>query len=216
MELINMTKKLFYEDTQKTECEAIVVSMMGPEVVLDQTIFFAFSGGQASDSGTINGIPVKEAINTGDNITYVLVQMPDFKEGDKIIVKIDGVKRNKIMRLHSAIHIVHFLFEEKVGAIKMIGSNIDENKGRLDYQYPEPIANMLPEIEQKANEIFSKEIEIKTYPDEKNPNYRYWECNGWKVPCGGTHPKSTKEIGKVQLKRKNIGSGKERIEVMLV
>lgn len=35
------------------------------------------------------------------------------------------------------------------------------------------------------------------------------------VPCGGTHPKSTKEIGKVQLKRKNIGSGKERIEVVL-
>lgn len=211
-----MTKKLFYEYQYKTECEAIVTSIRVYEVTLDQTIFFAFSGGQSSDSGTINGIPVKSAIISGENIVYVLEQMPDFKEDDKVIMKIDGNKRNKIMRLHSAIHIVHFLFIEKIGNQKLIGSNIDENKGRLDYQYPEPISNILPEIEQKANEIFSKDIQIKTYPDEKDLNYRYWECNGWKVPCGGTHPKSTKEIGKVQLKRKNIGSGKERIEVYLV
>lgn len=211
-----MTKKLFYENPYQTECEATVMSIMGYEVTLNQTIFFAFSGGQASDSGTINGIQVKSSIISGENIVYVLDQIPNFKEGDKVTIKIDDNKRYKIMRLHSAIHIVHFLFEEKVGAIKMIGSNIDENKGRLDYQYPEPIANILPEIEQKANDIFSKDIVIKTYPDEKDVNYRYWECNGWKVPCGGTHPKLTKEIGKVQLKRKNIGSEKERIEVYLV
>ncbi|MEK6984409.1 MAG: alanyl-tRNA editing protein [Nanoarchaeota archaeon] len=211
-----MTKKLFYQDTQKTECEATVTGVMGPEIMLDQTIFFAFSGGQASDSGTINGIPVREAMASGENIIYVLEQMPTFKEGDKVIIKIDGDKRNKIMRLHSGIHIMHFLFIKKTGNPKLIGSNIDENKGRLDYQYPEPVSNILAEIEQKANEIFSQDIEIKTYPEENKPDYRYWECNGWKVPCGGTHPKSTKEIGKVQLKRKNIGSGKERIEVYLV
>ena len=210
-----MTKKLFYEDTQKTECEATVTSVMGPEVMVNQTIFFAFSGGQASDSGTIDSIPVKEAVVSGENIAYVLGQMPTFKEGDKVIIKIDENKRNKIMRLHSAIHVAHFLFTEKTGNPKLIGSNIDENKGRLDYQYPEPISNILPEIEQKANEIFSQDIEVKTYLDEQNHNKRWWECNQWKVPCGGTHPKSTKEIGKVQLKRKNIGSGKERIEVYL-
>lgn len=211
-----MTKKLFYDEKYKTECEATVTSMVGPEVVLDQTIFFAFSGGQASDSGTIDDIPVKEAVASGENIAYVLEQMPTFKEGDKVIIKIDGNKRKKIMRLHSAIHIVHFLFEEKAGATKLIGSNIDENKGRLDYQYPEPISNILPEIEQKANDIFSQDITIKTYPDENDKNKRWWECKDWKVPCGGIHTNLTKEIGRIQLKRKNIGSGKERIEVYLI
>lgn len=211
-----MTKKLFYEDSYKTECEASVGSMMGPEIVLDQTIFFAFSGGQASDSGTINDIAVKEAIISGEDIVYVLEQVPQFKEGDKVSIKIDWSKRNKIMRLHSAAHIVYFLFAEKTGIKKLIGSNIEENKARLDYEYPESIADMLPEIEKQANELSEQDIEIKTYPDESDPAKRWWECKKWKAPCGGTHVKSTKEIGKIQLKRKNIGSGKERIEIILV
>ena len=210
-----MTKKLFHEDPYKTECEANVVSAMGPEITLDQTIFFAFSGGQASDSGTINDISVKEAIASGEDIVYVLEQIPNFKEGDKVKVRIDWNKRNRIMRLHSAAHIVHFLFAEKTGVRKLIGSNIGENKARLDYEYPKPIAELLPEAEAKANEIFSQDIEIRTYPDEGDLNKRWWECKEWKCPCGGTHVKSTKEIGKVQLKRKNIGSGKERIEITL-
>jgi len=45
----------------------------------------------------------------------------------------------------------------------------------------------------------------------------YWEIDGFsKVPCGGTHVKSTAEVGLVKLKRVNIGSGKERIEIKLV
>ena len=210
-----VTKKIFYEDPYQIECETTVTSVMGPEVVLDQTIFFAFSGGQASDTGTINNIPVKEATVSGEDIVYVLEQLPDFKEGDKVIVKIDENKRNKLMKLHSAAHFVYFLFSEKTGITKLIGSNIDENKGRLDFESSEPISELLPEIQEKVNEIFSQDIEIKTYPDETDPKRRIWECKEWKCPCGGTHVKSTKEIGKVELKRKNIGSGKERIEIVL-
>lgn len=212
---ILMTKKLFYQDPYKTECEAIVLNVMGPEVTLDQTCFFAFSGGQASDSGSINDIPVKQAIASGDDIVYVLEQVPSFKEGDKVIVKIDENKRRKLMRLHSAAHIIYFLFAEKTGIKKLIGSNIEENKARLDFQYPEPIVDMLPKVEEKASQIFSQDIEIKTFPEGNDENRRLWECKEWKCPCGGTHVKSTKEIGKVQLKRKNIGSGKERIEITL-
>lgn len=210
-----MTKKLFYQDPYMAECEAIVVNAIGLEVTLDQTCFFAFAGGQASDSGSINGIPVKEAITSGEDIIYVLGQVPSFKERDKVIVKIDENKRRKLMRLHSAAHIVYFLFAEKTGIQKLIGSNIDENKAKLDFKYPKPITDMLPEVEEKANKIFSQEIEIKTFPERSEENRRLWECKEWRCPCGGTHVKSTKEIGKVQLKRKNIGSGKERIEVMI-
>jgi Ser-tRNA(Ala) deacylase AlaX len=213
--VISMVKKIFNDDPYMTECEAIVESIMGPEVTLDQTCFFAFSGGQASDSGSINEIPVKEAIASGDNIVYVLESIPSFKEGDKVKVKIDENKRNKLMRLHSAAHIIHFIFAEETGIKKLIGSNIEENKARLDYESSEPISELLPAVEEKANEIFSQDIEIKTFPDSENENKRWWECQEWKCPCGGTHVKSTKEVGKVQLKRKNIGSGKERIEITI-
>ena len=209
------TDRLFWEDAYKTECEANVLKVSGKEVVLDKTVFYAFSGGQASDSGEIDGIPVIEARKADDEIVYILDSPPNFKAGDKIKIKIDWERRYRLMKLHAASHIIYFLVQDKTGLKKIIGSNVTEDKGRLDYEFPESIASILPEIEAKANEEFSIHSEIKIYPDEGDPTKRWWECKHWKVPCGGTHPKSTKEIGKVRLKRKNIGSGKERIEIYL-
>jgi len=210
-----VTNRLFWEDPYKTECEANVMRTNDNEVVLDQTIFYAFSGGQASDVGIINDIPVKEAKKVGDDIVYVLETPPVFNEGDKVNVKIDWDNRYRLMKLHAASHIIYFIFQEKTGIKKLIGSNVTKDKGRLDYEHPESISELLPEIESKANEMFNQDEEIKVYPDETDPAKRWWECLGWKVPCGGTHVRSTKEIGNIRLKRKNIGSGKERIEIYL-
>lgn len=208
------TKKLFWEDPYMKECQAKVTSVDGKEVKLDPTIFYAFSGGQASDSGTIGEIPVEKAV-ANEDIFYVLEREPNFGEGDKVKVKIDWDRRYKIMKLHSAAHLIFFLFKEKTGKKKIIGSNVSERKSRLDYEYPERITPLLPEIEEKANEIISQGKEVKTYPDEENPRKRWWESGEWKCPCGGTHVKNLKEIGKLKLKRKNIGAGKERIEIKL-
>lgn len=208
-------EKLFWNDPYATECKAAVVSIKGKEVKLDRSIFYAFSGGQESDSGTIGEIRVAEARKEGDDILYILESEPAFKEGDIIDVKIDWEKRYKIMKLHAATHIVFALFSEKTGVKKLIGSNITSEKGRVDFEYPESVAPLLQEIEEKSNGLFVQDIEIKTYPDEKDPGRRLWKCGDIFYPCGGTHPKSTKEIGKVFLKRKNVGKGKERIEVYL-
>lgn len=211
------TKKLFWDDPYMKECEAKVLKIDNDKVILDQTIFYAFSGGQASDSGSINEIPVKEAL-AGDEFVYTLEQTPNLKVGDKVKVKIDWDKRFKIMRLHSAAHVIFYIFEKKTGANKLIGSNVTEEKSRLDYEYPENIAKFLPDVENEANEVFSQNIPVKTYFDDKNPGKRLWEPEGkkeWLCPCGGTHVKNLNEIGRVKLKRKNIGSGKERIEITL-
>ena len=211
-----LTARLFWEDPYKIECEANVLKVNDNEVILDQTVFYAFSGGQASDSGAIDGIQVIEARKAGDEIVYVLEEPPSFKEGDKVNVKIDWDTRYKLMKLHAASHIIYFLVQNKTGLKKIIGSNVTVDKGRLDYEYPESISSILPEVEEKANEQFKLDSVIKMYPDADDPNKRWWECKDWKVPCGGTHPKSTQEIGNIRLKRKNIGSGKERIEIYLV
>lgn len=209
------TKRLFWEDPYMTNCEATVLKKNDKEVVLDQTVFYAFSGGQASDAGAIDGVPVIDARKSGDEIVYVLETTPKFNEGDKVVINIDWDKRYRLMKLHAASHVIYFLVERQTGLKKIIGSNVTEDKGRLDYEYPEAISSILPDVEIKANEVFNQDSKINIYPDETDPNKRWWECNEWKVPCGGTHVRSTQEIGNVKLRRKNIGSGKERIEIHL-
>lgn len=210
-----MTKKLFWEDPYIKECKAKVIEIKGNEIKLEQTCFYAFSGGQASDSGTIDGINVIEARKEGKDIVYVLESAPSFKEGYEVEVKIDWEKRYKIMKLHAAAHIVFFIFLEKTKLEKLIGSNVDETKARLDYETPEPISSILLEVEAETNKLIEKDVDIKAYFEEGTIDKRLWECAGMECPCGGTHVKKTGEIGKIKLKRKNIGSGKERIEITL-
>ncbi len=212
---IEMTKNLFWEDPYLKECEAKVVSVNGDEVKLDQTNFYAFSGGQQSDSGTINGINVLEARKEGDDIIYKLEKTPDFKEGDTVKVSIDWDKRYRIMKLHSAAHIVWFFFEKKSGTRKIIGSNVTFDKSRIDYELPESIALLLPDTEENSNKFIAEGHEVKAYDDPEKEGRRIWEAAEFKTFCGGTHVRNTSEIGKIKLRRKNLGSGKERIEITL-
>lgn len=214
------TLKLFWQDPYSTECTAIVTEINGAKVKLNQTIFFAFSGGQESDEGTIGGIKVLEAIKQGDkenivDIEYVLEQEPPFKVGDTVKVKINGERRLKLMKLHSATHIIYYFFTVKVGKQKIIGSHIGAEKARIDFEYEKPIQEILPEIEKETNTFLAENHSIIRKPDEKSPDLWWWTCGEWKMPCGGTHPRSTGEMGLITLKRKNIGKGKERIEIYL-
>ncbi len=210
-----MTKKLFWEDPYMKECEAKVISVNGDEVKLDQTNFYAFSGGQQSDSGSINGINVLEARKNSDDIIYKLEKEPDFKEGDTVKVEIDWDKRYRIMKLHSAAHIAWFFFGKKTGLMKIIGSNVTVDKSRVDYDYAESISPILAEIEEQSNKFIEEGHEVKAYDDPDKEGRRIWEASEFKTFCGGTHVKNSSEIGKIKLKRKNIGSGKERMEIML-
>ncbi len=215
-----MLTKLFWQDPYLTECKAKVMSIEGKKIKVDQTIFFAFSGGQESDSGTIGGINVVNALKQGDketiiDIEYELEKKPNFKIGDEVEIRIDKTRREKVRKLHSAAHIVYYFVIETVGKLKIIGSNIAEEKARIDFVYDKPLNEVLPEIQARVNKFLQENHAIVTRDDEKKPDVRWWTCNEWKMPCGGIHPKSTGEIGNLELKRKNIGSGKERIEIRL-
>ena len=214
------TRKLFYEDPYLKEAEAKVLKIDGEKVFLDKTIFFPFSGGQASDNGTINAQFIKDVQKEGDEIIH-FVERPEFKEGDKVTLVLDWKRRYKLMRLHSAAHIVYFVLRKKIGEQKMIVSNINPDKARLDYEYPKSIAEFLPDAERETNALLDASLAIKTWEGENGR--RFWQLQGShelheigeKLPCGGLHPKNTKEIGKIVLKRKNLGAGKERVEIIL-
>ena len=68
-----------------------------------------------------------------------------------------------------------------------------------------------------ANHIVQNDAAIVSAYSDEAEERRYWEVAGFaRVPCGGTHLKRTGEVGKIQLKRDNIGKGKERIDVFVL
>ncbi len=210
-----MAEKLFREKPYLSSCEASITSINNGEVTLDRTVFFAFSGGQQSDSGTIGGFKVEDARAQGKEIYYKLGGNPHFSVGDKVQVKIDMEKRLRIMRLHSAAHIAFFLFANHTKIDKLIGSNVTEEKSRVDFEHDGSISEKLITTQQEMDELIRRNVPIQAYPDEKNQDKWWWECESMRAPCGGTHVKSTGELGKIILKRKNIGFGKERIEITI-
>lgn len=210
-----MVEKLFRNEPYSGSCKATVTSSKDGEITLDTTVFFAFAGGQQSDSGSIEGFKVLEARADGPEIVYKLEEGANLNEGDTVEVKIDMKKRKKIMRLHSAAHLVYGVFAKRTGITKLIGSNVTEDKSRIDFEYETSLSELLPPIEEESNKLIEQNAEIKTYQDENKPDRWWWECMDMKYPCGGTHVKSLGEIGKIKLKRKNIGAGKERIEITL-
>ena len=211
-----VVKKIFWENPYLTELNAVVTSVLGNNITLDQTIFYAFSGGQESDSGTIAEFKVMEAKKYLNEIVYTLENNPNLKEGDSVLVKIDWEKRYKIMKLHFAAEIILELVYQNYNKPKKIGANITSEKARLDFEWSGNISQIFPELNQKATEIINADLFIvSAFSDEKNER-RYWQIENFaKVDCGGTHIRKTKEIGDIFLKRKSLGSDKERIEIYL-
>ncbi len=215
------TKKLFWDDPYQTECTAIITSIENHTVKLNQTVFYAFSGGQLSDEGTIGGIKVLEAKKQGDkedivDIEYTLEKEPHFKVGDEVKVVIDAQRRSKLQRLHSAAHVVYYFVIEALGKVQINGSEVQVDKARMDFGYEASLTDKLPGIEKAVNDFIVQNHPIIMRADEIKPDLRWWTCEKWKMPCGGTHVKSTGEIGPLKLVRKNKGKGRERIEMYLI
>src|SRR3989338_378248 len=184
------TKKLFWDDPYLTSCTATITSIKGNRVQVDQTIFYAFSGGQESDEGTIGGIKVIEAVKQGDkeniiDIEYTLEQEPAFKVGDTVEIKINPEKRRKLRNLHSAAHILYYLTIETIGKVKIVGSNIAQDKARMDFNYDQPITDLVPKLELKMNQFIVESHPIILSNDLEKQDLRWWTCGEWKIPCDG-------------------------------
>nr|NJM02420.1 alanyl-tRNA editing protein [Desulfobacula sp.] len=209
-----MVKKLFWEDPYAHALDTVVDAVEGHLVFLRETIFYALSGGQESDSGTIGGYPVLEAKKTGLDIAYTLPEGHGLRPGDPVRIKIDGDRRYRLMRLHFAAELILELAYRHLNPIEKIGAHISSEKARIDFFWPEPISSHFPGLTAKANDIISQNLPIISAFSDEALEKRYWEIPGFaRVSCGGTHLKTTGEIGPITLKRKNIGKGKERIEV---
>jgi len=211
-----MTVKTFWKDPYQTRLLSEVIRIEGHQIELSDTIFYAESGGQESDAGTMAQIIVTEAIKHDQVITYTLAAKPHFKVGDQIETCIDWARRYALMKLHFAAEVVLELFTQKYPEMTKVGAHISQGKSRIDFEWPESINALLPDIQKQAQALIDADSVIESDFSDETAEIRYWKLDDFaQVPCGGTHLKRTSEVGLIKLKRKNIGKGKERVEISL-
>ena len=209
-----MTKKLFWKDPYRSELKTRVADVKGNDVTVEETIFYAFSGGQESDHGTIDNHRVLKACKEGQEIVYTLEDGHRLKPGDPVVMRIDWDRRYKLMRLHFAAEIVLELIYRNSPSIEKVGAHIARDKARIDFKWDGNISTLFPFIQTEALRIVRADEDIISAFSDEEKEERFWEIEGFaRVPCGGTHLKKTGEIGTIDLKRKNPGKGKERVEV---
>lgn len=212
-----MTHKVFWDDPYQVELESTVSRVDGPCIELEETIFYAESGGQESDTGAIGGIQVIKAEKQGLSIVYTLEHEPNFQAGAVVTTEIDWARRYALMKLHFAAEVILEVVTHRFPEMTKVGAHISADKSRIDFEWHESVKPLLPELQQQAQSVIDSHADIISDFSDTSEQRRYWKVDGFaQVPCGGTHLKNTSEVGRIQLKRKNIGKGKERIEIRLV
>jgi Ser-tRNA(Ala) deacylase AlaX len=159
---------------------------------------------------------VVEARKERLEIIYTLEDGHGLKRGDAVTMRVDWERRYRLMGLHFAAEIILELAYQNLGSITKIGAHIAQDKSRIDFEWGESIANAFPMLHDKARAIIRANQPITSAFSDEAQERRYWAVEGFgHVACGGTHLRKTGEVGEIELKRKNIGKGKERIEIYL-
>ena len=231
-----MTECLFREDSYQRDCEATVVAVTESGVVLNRSVFYPLGGGQPGDTGSIawDGESVA-VIDTryGDDgqIVHLLAegeQRPGV--GQAVTASIDWDRRYRHMRMHTALHLLG-----SVLPFGVTGGNISAEKSRLDFDMADPVDKeavqaALDELVAADHAvgcswITDEELDeqpelvrtMSVQPPRGQGRVRLLEIAGVDLqPCGGTHLKSTAEVGKVRVgKVEKKGRQNRRVNVHL-
>jgi len=208
------TRKLYYEDSHLRTFSAEVLSCQqgekGYEVILDATAFYPEGGGQAADTGFLNGIRVKDTRERGETVVH-FCEAP-LEVGTAAEGTIDWENRFRRMQQHSGEHIVSGIINRRWG-YHNVGFHMGTDIITIDFDGVIP-AEELASIEAEANGAVWNNLTVKCwYPSEEElPNVFYrtkralpWPVRIVQVPmfdscaCCGTHVKATGEIGLIKL-----------------
>jgi len=218
------TDCLFRDDSYLKSCEARVVAITDQGgIVLDRTVFYANSGGQPGDTGTLTTsdgrrVTIANAVYTDPGKTEIAhVPAPDapaLAVGNAVTAAIDWDKRYGRMRMHTTLHLLSAVLPYAV-----TGGSVGDADGRLDFDIPEAgldkdaiatrLAGMIAadaavssrwisDAELEANPGLVKTMSVK--PPMGTGRVRLIEIACLDLqPCGGTHVRRTGEIGAVQV-----------------
>ncbi len=217
------TECLFREDAYLDHCTARVIDIAERGIVLDRTVFYATSGGQPGDRGTLARADGTEIAIAGalyaDPEKRVIDRAPAAQGataavGDALAAKIDWTLRYARMRMHTALHLLSAVLPYPV-----TGGSVGEEESRLDFDIPEAgldkdeitrklaemiaadvpvVTRWITDAELAANPGLIKTMSVK--PPMGSGRVRLVEIAGYDLqPCGGTHVRRTSEIGAVRV-----------------
>jgi misacylated tRNA(Ala) deacylase len=230
---------LFREDAYRRSCEATVTRVDERGIRLSDTVFYPTGGGQPGDTGTLRlagGGEVRIANTVKGEAPDEVIHVPEPggalpPVGASVTAEIDWERRHRLMRMHTCLHLLCAVVP---GAVT--GGQISDGKGRLDFDVPgaaldkEEIATKLKALIEAGHEVTPRWIaddELEARPElvrtmsVKPPTgqgrVRLLDIAGVDLqPCGGTHIRNTREIGRVEIgKIENKGKQNRRINLTL-
>ena len=235
-----MTERLFLDDAYLTEAECLVLAAGSAAVVLDRSPFYARSGGQPGDRGVLvwegGSMEIIQALKgDGDEIRHEIADGPLPPPGTRVRATVDWTLRHPLMRMHTALHLLCSLLP---GAA-VTGGQIGADRSRLDFDLPHspdkdqleagfaaliaadhPISTeWVDEAVLDSNPGLVRTLSVK--PPRGTGRLRLVRIGAGPdpvdlQPCGGTHVRSTGEIGGIKvLKIENKGRQNRRIALAL-
>ena len=227
-----MTELLAHTDAYLQEFEATVVAVNPEEnaVALDKTAFYPGGGGQPNDVGWLTPLTppagggkrgvVTKVKRQGEHIWHWLAEPGDLPAaGATVHGKIDWDRRHKLMRTHTAFHILCGVVWRDYGA-QVTGGNMDVLSGRMDFEFETLRQELVKEIEEKLNAevAAARPVRVKILPREEAfqipdlirtkinllpegiSEVRTVEIEGLDLQAdGGTHVANTREVGKIRV-----------------
>jgi len=237
------TELVFYEDSYVSSFDASVVGVEGNAVALDRTAFYPGGGGQPADAGRLLGeraLTVVGVRREGQTIWHELdlaeiaAGMPAV--GSAAVGELDWERRYRLMRTHSALHILCGVVWRDYGA-SVTGGNMEPLRGRMDFEFDTMRQELVREIEEKINEEVARArpITSRILPREEAfaipdlirtkinllpagiAQIRVVEIEGLDLQAdGGTHVRNTSEVGRLRVTGyKSKGKANKRIELAL-
>ena len=232
------TELLFRDDAYLRETTARVLAAGPDGIVLDRTVFYPQGGGQAGDTGALVGVAgaptaiadtLKGEADTVLHVPAAGAALPAV--GDVVTATIDWERRYRLMRLHTALHVLSCVVIAPV-----TGGNIASDKARLDFDI-DMSALDAARIERETNALIARAVDTETVwitddeldarpelvktmsvkPPRGAGRVRLLRIPGIDLqPCGGTHVSNIGEIGAIRVLRiRNEGRRNRRVEIAL-
>jgi len=206
-----MTERLYRADSRLLEFDATVVARREhegrPAVVLDRTAFYAESGGQPWDTGTLGEARVLAVVEDGADLVHVLDHP---LAADHVKGRVDPVRRRDHVQQHHGQHLLSKAFVETAAA-ETVAFHLGADVTTIDLDRP-VTADQARSAERRANEVVweARPVRVETLsadaaraqglepPEGVEAGVRVVEAEGFdRQPCGGTHPRTTAEVGVV-------------------
>ena len=230
------------DDSYATEFTATVIDVTGDgEIVLDRTLFYPTGGGQPHDTGEIgSGGQTCRVVNVrkrGPFVNHEIEGEAAPAVGDVVTGLIDWDRRYKLMRTHTALHVLCGVIFREYGA-SVTGANIGLDRARMDFELEDFSPERVATIEERVNQELKdgRQVSWRTLPREEAfripdlirtkinllppqiNEVRVVEIDGLDIQAdGGTHVRNTSEVGQIKVTgTRSKGKSNKRIEIEVV